>query len=174
MFSRTGVVIVELIFASDIEKSYLGYFFNIATLVLVVVFFSKIKFIYEKHLLSKVKINIYIIVFSLFLVVATSINNKINRNSFVELITKNDFFIEEGVIANLVYDKKASTDESFTVNGVYFSYNDYGTDRFFFANRKRNTTTIKNGAIVRVHYLVIDGENYIFKFELKKEISNAK
>ena len=71
------------------------------------------------------------------------------------------------VISGCITDHKIvqgnSREETFFVSGVKFSYNDYGTEQYFFANRDHDTF-IKEGQCVTIVYLT-NQENGILKID---------
>jgi len=72
----------------------------------------------------------------------------------------------EGLVENFEPARRgANTDESFTVNGVYFSYSDYSISPAFKVSRSQGGP-IREGLSVRISYVPRDQNNAILKLEI--------
>lgn len=83
-------------------------------------------------------------------------------------IDSGDYSTVEGTIEDIQLVERNSREEAFTVDGVRFKYNDYGTENSFFANRKHDSDTIQEGRVVKIAYLREENENLIFELSVKK------
>lgn len=59
-------------------------------------------------------------------------------------------------------------EESFTVNGVKFSYSDFDVSYYGFNNTESHGGPISPGRRVRLSYVASDGKNIILKIEVPK------
>lgn len=66
----------------------------------------------------------------------------------------------KGCIANYEVNQSNSRSESFSISGIAFKYNDYGTEKYFFANRQHDSF-IKNGRCVVIAFIPSSSNNII-------------
>ncbi|NRD75318.1 hypothetical protein HQQ94_19235 [Shewanella sp. VB17] len=136
----------------------------VINLLLVIMYYKKIKFLYEKHAKSLFKFSFNIVVF--FFVMFNVGRLIAGYESYVYYGYLNGKHENvEGTIEQYEVYESASRVESFEVKGIPFTSNNYGTSPLFFANRNYKDKVVTDGTYVRLSYVHIDGENYIVKVE---------
>jgi hypothetical protein len=101
--------------------------------------------------------------FSLALLVG--VFNFVQFSNYEKIIKSNELLSVKGCIENYQSTLVSSRGESFEIKGVKFKYNNYGTAKYFFANRKYGDNFIKNNQCVNVYYISEDSQNHIVKIE---------
>jgi len=141
-----------------------GYFY-IINILIALVFYKKIKFLFDRHLKSLVSIK-FSVILSVFLIYNSIGVYSLWRQYDYNRSLNEDYEVVEGVIEEHKVNESASREESFEVNGVLFEYNNFVTPDLFFANRNYVDNVIKNGIYVKVFYIVKDDVRYIVKLEV--------
>lgn len=135
---------------------------------ILTVFFSSfvLRKIYCRLFGAKSEINFWVIIFAFLAFLGTKAFSLSKYIAQFEGIKAGDFLKVEGKIKNLKFHEGRARGESFTVDGVVFKYNEYGTPKYYFANRGPEFISLKNDIIVRVFFINSGGENFIFKLEV--------
>ncbi|WP_420934875.1 hypothetical protein ACOJR9_08925 [Alteromonas sp. A081] len=108
--------------------------------------------------------HIVVIAFSIFIIAfATELFNGLGIHRVQNAILTNQPQIVSGCITEHKIVQGNSREEMFVVSDVKFKYNDYATEKYFFANRNRDTF-IKNGQCVTIVFLPKQ-ENGILKID---------
>lgn len=152
---------LEVYFESNTQSLYEGLYLAIFCFFLVPILYLYWGINKNKVLFNK-KSTFYFFVMILGFTIVQAISHY-QLVLYSEKIKSGEFLIVEGEISELKIIKGNSREESFKVNGVYFKYNDFGTEKMFFANRNHDSQLIKNGRNVNIHYLQSESENLIFK-----------
>jgi|TARA_B110000211_G_scaffold163858_1_gene184995 hypothetical protein len=86
-------------------------------------------------------------------------------SNYEKIIKSNELLSVKGCIENYQSTLISSRGESFEIKDVKFEYNNYGTAKYFFANRKYGDNFIKNNQCVNVYYIPENSQNHIVKIE---------
>ncbi len=143
-------------FASNVESINLS--FDLIGLIIacgvLVAIFKFTPLLQSLSTLTKLKPkHIGVIVVSIWIIAFTTVI----LNSWTSYQVQNAIWANEAqVISGCITDHKTvkgnSREETFFVSGIKFRYNDYATERYFFANREYETF-IQNGQCVTIVYL---------------------
>lgn len=154
-------------FVSNVESIDLN--FDLISLITVgIVLIAIFKFTSFLHLLSaiaklKAKYIAIVTAFIWLIAFATLFLNSREIHHIQNAILANQTQAISGCITDHEIIQGNSREEMFFVSGVKFKYNDYATERYFFANREHGTF-IKNGQCVTIVYLP-NQENGILKID---------
>ncbi|MBB1303515.1 hypothetical protein H5183_19600 [Pseudoalteromonas sp. SR44-8] len=88
---------------------------------------------------------------------------------YIAKIKSHEQRVVTGEIENLVEKEGASRTQHFSVSGVFFKYNNYQTEPYFFANRRYNDKVIFDGGYVEKHYIHDNDKKYITKLVIKND-----
>lgn len=108
-------------------------------------------------------LNALLLLFTLLLFVG--VLNFVKFSNYEKIIKSNELLSVKGCIENYQSTLVNSREESFEIKGVKFKYNNYGTAKYFFANRKYGDNFIKNNQCILVYYIHENNQNYIVKIE---------
>lgn len=87
---------------------------------------------------------------------------------FQEVLKNKKYKITEGKVENFEsMPKGGHKDESFSVNGLFFRYSDFGPTPAF-NNTQIHGGPIKEGLFVRIYYVIFQEERKIIQLEVKK------
>lgn len=154
-------------FVSNVES--INASFNLIGLIIagavVVAIFKFTPLLQSLSALTKLKSkHIAVIAVSIFMIVfTTALFNGLDIYHVQNTILANKAQVISGCITNHKIVQGNSREETFIVSGVKFTYNDYATERYFYANREHDTY-IKNGQCVTIVYLSKQG-NGILKID---------
>ena len=158
----------EIYFQSDFLGTKLSFYFTLVCSALLILFCPKIKYGYEKKLQLVKKVNfwfVFLFVFGFLIIQSVSFYGLVSKSNDIDY---GNYSSVEGAIEDIQIVEGNSREESFTVGGVRFKYNDSGTEKSFFANRMHDSDTIREGQIVKISYLIAGNENLIFELKVKK------
>lgn len=122
----------------------------------------------ENKLQFEKKVNFwfgFLFVFGFFVMQSLSFYGLVLKSNGID---SGNYSTVEGAIEDIQIVERNSREEAFTVDGVRFKYNDYGTENSFFANRKHDSDTIQEGRVVKIAYLREGNENLIFELSVRK------
>ncbi|MCO6355993.1 hypothetical protein GBO14_14825 [Pseudoalteromonas shioyasakiensis] len=158
----------ELYFQSDFSGTRPGLYFSLVCSVLLILCCPNIKYWYENKLKFEKKVNFwfgFLFVFGFFVMQSLSFYGLVLKSNDID---SGNYSTVEGTIEDIQIVERNSREEAFTVDGVRFKYNDYGTENTFFANRKHDSDTIQEGRVVKIAYLRGGNENLIFELSVRK------
>ena len=149
----------EIYYQSDFMGTKFSFYLTLVCSVLLLLCCPKIKYWYEKKLQFKKKVNFwlgFLFVFGFFVMQSLSFYGLVSKSNDID---SGSYSTVEGIIEDIQIVERNSREETFTVGGVRFKYNDYGTESIFFANRKHDSDTIQEGRVVKISYLIEGNEN---------------
>ncbi|MBA6257272.1 MULTISPECIES: hypothetical protein [unclassified Colwellia] len=155
-------------FETVIELSSFSYYFYISLSLLALLFYKKMKAIYDSKILKITKIKYNFVIGVVLIYVCMNLIKTYQVSQLKNEIANKNIELVEGMIEGYISEKIASREESFIINNVKFEYNDVATPKYFFANRKRSEGVISNGRFVKVSYFVDGKTKNIVKVEAKQ------
>jgi len=151
------------------EWEYLFYYFILILFIGISIYLYKIREILFSNLSFARKIVIY---GGLFIFIISGIGGTLV--SFYNIITikaalkNSSYLIVEGAIEKFKPIRCGShLEETFSVNGILFSYNGYSNDIFFHEQKCDGGPIKNNGQKVKIYYLNHNHENKIIKMWIK-------
>ena len=160
---------MEIYYETTISFNCIEFLPYVLFLVISLIFIGKLKKLYDLYIKRFFKFNFFVLFFIFIIYNLASTASLYSKMQYIAKIKSLEQRVLTGEIEKLVEKEGASRTQSFSVSGVFFKYNNYQTESYFFANRKYSDKVIFNGGYVEIHYIRDNGNNYITKLFIEND-----